>query len=251
MNIVERRRRGLGSSASRTFRLTLIGAKNDVITIKDSGGHTVGTCTFPSGATQGTIDVSGNPSELYTFTSSIAKDTTSGTSAYSKQMYLSDDAMKVMPNGALYWYGNECTDITGGWDSVYFYGGSSTYFTLTKETNGLKTKSVRSISSGVHKAGFATHNKINIGNIIKVVGISYNPGSSQTYYADILSTLNDTLNGSGLSGDSSHVNITTAESGQIKTMEKTGTNPLYLAVHHYLGYSNATEYTILNAMWEE
>lgn len=69
--------------------------------------------------------------ETITFSGDIAKDTT-GTTAYSKDIIITSDTTEiyVMPDGALYWYGNMCTELplgggeylstNNGWSSAKF-----------------------------------------------------------------------------------------------------------------------------------
>lgn len=92
-----------------TLTLTLEGAKEDTITIKDSDNNTVATCVFASGQTSGTVSVTiPNAGGTYTFISSVAKDTISGTSNYSKSVSLTNtsSSVSVMPDNVMYWYGN-------------------------------------------------------------------------------------------------------------------------------------------------
>ena len=63
--------------------------------------------TNNSGEGSGTIVIPGNGNKTITFYSTIAKDTTSGTNIYSKSVNLTNGTteLKVMPEGAVYWYG--------------------------------------------------------------------------------------------------------------------------------------------------
>ena len=95
--------------------LTINGAMEDSITIKDALDQTIGTCIFASGQTSGTASISvpvGGGS--YKFISSVAKDTTTGTNDYEITVSLTDDVaqtVNVYPAKAMYWYGNfvDCT----------------------------------------------------------------------------------------------------------------------------------------------
>lgn len=94
-----------------TITLTLNGAKEDTITVKDSNNVTLGTCIFAAGQTSGTLTltVPSGYNESCTFTSSVAKDTTLGTSDYVKTETVTDSpaqTINVMPDNTLYWYGN-------------------------------------------------------------------------------------------------------------------------------------------------
>ena len=100
-------------------KITLEGALEDSITVKDSSGNIVGVCTFDSGKTTGTISLTiPSTGGTYTFTSSVSDDPANINSKYSKTVTITPDTtnVKVMPDGlVLYWYGNECVDVTGGW----------------------------------------------------------------------------------------------------------------------------------------
>ncbi len=69
----------------------------------------------------------------YIFTGSV--------SGYSRTVSINKSTtdVYVMPEGALYWYGNECSDITGGWSADGYNLNSSSYpnglITPTKNTN--------------------------------------------------------------------------------------------------------------------
>ena len=99
-----------------TITLILNGAKEDAITIYDSNNTQVGTCIFASGQTQGTcqIDVPVGGGS-YKFKSSVAKDTTTGTTDYEQTITLTDvsgQTVNLYPANALYWYGNKLNCVT-------------------------------------------------------------------------------------------------------------------------------------------
>ncbi|MBO5853294.1 MAG: hypothetical protein J6Q61_00995 [Bacteroidales bacterium] len=127
-----------------TVTLTINGAKEDSITIYDSNDVQVGSCIFASDQTSGTCQISvpaGGGS--YKFISSVAKDTTTGSSDYEKTVVLTDtltQTVNVMPDNCLYWFGNEMLDATGGWYATReLYGG-----TITKNTNSILLNAVPS-----------------------------------------------------------------------------------------------------------
>lgn len=106
----------LAGPSSVTITLTLNGAKEDTITVKDSNNVTLGTCIFAAGQTSGTVsfDVPVGFNESCTFTSSVAKDTTNPANDYVRAATVTDTAaqtINVYPNGAMYWFGNfvDCT----------------------------------------------------------------------------------------------------------------------------------------------
>ena len=106
-------RAGIGENI--TF--TLYSATEDTVTISQNGS-TVKTVTIASGnSAEVTL-----PKGRYTFTSSVAKNTSDFTQAYSKEIDITPDVIDayVMPKGALYWYGYMSDDLevvnrTNGW----------------------------------------------------------------------------------------------------------------------------------------
>ncbi len=109
----------INSETRATVTLTINGAKEDTVTIKDINDITISTCVFTSGATSGTCTLVDIPKDggYYKFISSIAKDTATGTNNYEKIIAInaSSSVVNVMPDGALYWYGNNISAITGGY----------------------------------------------------------------------------------------------------------------------------------------
>lgn len=114
--------------------LKIKGAKEDTITITDSNNQTVATCVFGSGLTYGYVSKSLLPSGTYTFTSSVAKDTTTGTSDYSKTIVLdgSETEVDIYPEKALYWYGRYFVTLTTNNGTLTDY---TNYFELYKNVN--------------------------------------------------------------------------------------------------------------------
>ena len=118
--------------------LTINSAKEDTVTIKDSNNITIGTCIFGSNKTSGTAVITvPSGGGTYKFISSIAKDTTNGTSNYQKTVTISDSSstqtVNVMPDGAMYWYG--WGQLTGY--PKPFSAGWAITPTLTKNTNSI------------------------------------------------------------------------------------------------------------------
>lgn len=142
-----------------TVTLTLNGAKEDSITIYDSNNTQVGSCVFASGQTSGTcqIDVPVGGGS-YKFASSVAKDTTLGTSDYEKTVTLTDDAAQsvdVFPDNTIYWYGNEVVAMTAVGMAVDS-GGVATVPTVTANTNNKLIENTRGTGdfSGVYYAPY-------------------------------------------------------------------------------------------------
>ena len=142
--------------------LTLNGAKEDIITIKDSNDATVGTCTFASGQTSGTVSITvPNGGGSYKFVSSVSKSLSDGTSDYEKTVTLSDAAsqtVNVFPKNALYWFGNEIVAFT----AKYLSSGS-----VTKNTNSI----ILAISGGSDAAAIVS-DVVNLSNFSKIKCIS-------------------------------------------------------------------------------
>ena len=92
------------------------GAKGDNITIKNEGGEIVRNLILGTSETSQTVTMAIPPDgATYTFVSSVAKATDGSGAEFEKSVTVNADtiSVKVMPDGALYWYGNECIDVTG------------------------------------------------------------------------------------------------------------------------------------------
>ena len=79
--------------------------------------------------------------ETITFSGDIAKDTTTGTSAYSKDITLTKDTSEiyVMPQKVIYWYGFESTE-NGTFGNII--KSSNNTGTMTRNTNSITLESV-------------------------------------------------------------------------------------------------------------
>lgn len=121
--------------------------------------------------------VSGN-----SFTRTVTKETTD---------------VKVMPDGALYWYGNECTDITGGFEScIWRKNSTSVDIGFAKNTNDLYTK-VYLYDYGTTHAGWVTHDKINTKSFSKIYMLVSTKISGETKFVGVgIVNSKDTINGS-------------------------------------------------------
>ena len=122
-----------------SLSFTVYGAVNDNITIKNSSGTVVANVVFASGQKSKSISIYAEEGN-YTFISSIAKDTTNGTSAYAKTVYInhSTSRVNVYPDRAIYWYGNEISESTGGWENYEIISPGG--FPDMWSTTGYKTK---------------------------------------------------------------------------------------------------------------
>lgn len=96
-----------------TKTITVYGAASETISFTDvTGAKTVTT----NGSGQGSVSITFiPPSQNITFTSSIAKDPNNLSQAYSKAITINNNttSIYVMPNDALYWYGNMTNLVSG------------------------------------------------------------------------------------------------------------------------------------------
>ena len=108
-----------------TKTITVYSAANDTISFTDAVGSKTVT-TDASG--QGSVSISFIPNQNITFASSVANDPSDISVYYRKTVTVTDSttSVKVMPDGALYWYGclpnAETMNATNGWgitDSSY------------------------------------------------------------------------------------------------------------------------------------
>lgn len=127
------------------INLILEGAKEDTITITDKNGKSVGVCVFPTGSTVGEVEIGIVDGEEYTFTSSIAKDTETGTSDYSKTVTLIDEKittpMTLVVGNTYKFAGYDwtCAEAIDGGYCLQSQGVTSGYwpgYTLPKWGNG-------------------------------------------------------------------------------------------------------------------
>lgn len=141
------------------LNLTVSGATGDDITITNEDGDIIGNVSFETDKTEGTIELLIPSAGVnYTFTSSIAKDTKNGTSAYSKVVTLNSATTRVnvYPDGSLYWYGNEITDRTGGFVKNTKFNGA-----YSKEANRLYlTGQTTSEDNYSNESGIVSSNNI-------------------------------------------------------------------------------------------
>lgn len=89
--------------------ISLEGAAKEKISIYDDNTLIMTTTLNSEGKSEQNITV---PIKKIKFIGSF--------SGYEKTVEVTDktNKIKVMPEGTLYWYGNECIDITGGWDKT-------------------------------------------------------------------------------------------------------------------------------------
>ena len=142
--------------------VTIYGAATETIKIEGFYGSfmtgTDGSCSHV--VPLGEITLTGSVSEQ-SFTRMVTNDTTE---------------VRVMPDDALYWYGNECTWITGGWVKSHMYNrtGYSQSNAVTKYSNRihLYANSENDTSYIVNMYGcVTTNNKIDVSKYNKVSAV--------------------------------------------------------------------------------
>lgn len=148
-----------------TSSVTLVvhGAQGDNIAIYDDDYNIVGSAIFESNSVAAQITIDITPNNYYTFISSIAKAIEGGTMNYSKRVQLSKEThdVYVMPDNALYWYGNELTDITGGWTKAPKWSEGE----FTKYLNYIRSKATqtdRGIFTNAQAIDFRGYNTLHI-----------------------------------------------------------------------------------------
>lgn len=111
--------------------------------------------------------------ETITFSGDIAKDTVTGTTDYSKDITITKDTTEiyVMPEGAVYWYGNMCTELPlGGGEYMNTENGwsSTTFINPVPNTNYLDCNgtSANLIYSGVGNKNIIDISKYSICKVI-------------------------------------------------------------------------------------
>ncbi len=170
--------------------LTLNGAKEDTITIKDSDNNTVGTCIFTSNATSGTCTVTVPSSGgTYVFISSVAVNPDNWSQSFSIEKELTGDAeqtINIYPDNTLIWYGNQVVPFGAYTD---FYYSSSTIVPKAPSVSLSGRQIVLSCpSEGSWRSyDFRTVNKIDLTNFTKFKFRMYrqdngSTGSSLSYF---------------------------------------------------------------------
>jgi hypothetical protein len=110
------------------------GAASETVTIKKNGIIVATVATNSSGCSNEKISLVYG---TYTLTGSV--------SGWTEEQTVDESTTKfrAMPDGALYWYGNECTDVTGGWSLGSWTTFNTSAFApteATKKTNCIYAK---------------------------------------------------------------------------------------------------------------
>lgn len=224
-----------------TVTLTLNGAKEDTINIYESGtSQLVGTCIFASGQTSGTCHVSvPNGGGTYDFVSNVAKDPSNLANDYAKTITISDtltQTLDIFPTGSFYWYGNEFTSITGGWNAVRELNGG----TVTKNTNNFflncithPSESSQAYIEPTNITDFSVHTKVTVIINSSAPTASSYPASSRGII--IATGVNQT--GTMLGYIRSEVTYLTAIETTLDTSEY---NTGYLSLYNFVGVGRPT-----------
>lgn len=164
----------------------------------------------------------------------------------------------------LYAYGNECSDITGGYNATNFYGGSTTYITATKNSNNLYFTNART-SGSWRKRGFVTAQKIDFSDFSKCY-VEYDStsnivGGDYTRAAVcVANSTTDTLNTPEISGEIAACSISpymgdsvVNVSGNVVSFDVSGINQsVYLIVFFASGsYSSGKLQVTIKKIWLE
>lgn len=140
--------------------MVIYGAKGDNITITDAnGGVVVSNVVFDTDATSKEITLNVCTNIGYVFTSNVAKATDGSGADYSKTITITEDmtSIKVMPDGAIYWYGNEVETLSA-FACTWSYPGEAP--NITRNLNNI----VFSMSTTTKAGMVATDNKLPTSN---------------------------------------------------------------------------------------
>ena len=117
--------------------------------------HSASSATITVAGKTFTSDASGNTQHSMPWGTFSISDSVSGQS-FECTIDRDTTDVYVMPEHALYWYGNECTWLTGGWNKII----SGNYSTLTSNQQGLYL-SCTTISEQDYSCAI-TKNKVNV-----------------------------------------------------------------------------------------
>lgn len=195
---------------------TVEGANEDNITITGNGITPINVI-FGTSQTSKSVTMTLTPAingKSFTFTSSVAKDTTDGTGNYTKEIVIDRDTtnVKCMPDGlVLYWYGNEITEVSGGfnytdWNTIY---GKN----LIREKNRIMQKVKSNSTLSNYNAAIYTNNKMNLSNYTKIM--SNKTSNIRTFVITSDDIKNSLMYGTNIYTTS---NITSYNSGYIGTL---------------------------------
>lgn len=247
---------GSGGESVAVITFTVEGAKGDNISITDANGATIGNVIFDTNSTSAehtmTIPLIGG---VYTFTSSVAKDTTTGTADYSKNVMLSPvtENIKVMPEGAIIWGANEVIPMSVA--SWKYASSGYTALSPTKEIVGNTvnlTMAVTSASYGNCTGTYLTNDSIDVSKYSKVKAICRGASTSTYQGGSLASYLCAIDNRTSRVGDEKDkLSLMSASKGMIEADISTLDTTYVGALLWETATGNQTVYAYIDQLWLE
>lgn len=178
------------------YTITFSGASNEIITVVNSA------LSLDYGYVQ--LDSNGLAQREMYFLPGDVVTFNGSQSNYIKEYTFGFDTnplIRVMPDGAIFWYGNQCTDMTGGWSLKGLQDQSS-----GNNTVDFNNRKVNILQNDVGHTVLTTNNKIDLSNYNKIF-IHTNeiavPGRTAVYSSEYLDNIiDDYYSVSGRSGKS-------------------------------------------------
>ena len=161
---------------------TVNGACGEVVTIADYDGEVIETVQLDSAGTR-IVELRGVRNSALTFTGSI--------SGYVKSVIIGKEeerVVNVFPDGALYWYGREFAEITGGWSSRH---NGSNSFSAVKQTNAIRMTGSYSSGNDASHGGVGTTSKVNVQNYKTLYALVNVTNDCQASFFSVGSNLNN------------------------------------------------------------
>lgn len=225
--------------------VTIYSAKEDTISYVDIDGATQ-TITFASGESskQVTIEIEASGSSI-TFTSGVAKDPSNLSNDYSKTVTITSNTTEVyiMPDGAIYWYGNEIVEMQA---YPYRYGGYGTAVTPTVQKNTNNTSIYHYTANG--RGIYSTKTKCPSGyTSAKIIVLSAQSTANGGTSIQLPTTLADNYQASLvlISDGAQSVGNT------VKTITSQTLSDCYVAISLVNGVGGGTVSVVMQALWLE
>jgi hypothetical protein len=151
------------------------------ITFTVNGGHGETIRVYKDGVSAGTVALNAEGTGSIHLTGCSGKTIrfVGATSGYERSISAGSEnqiSVNVFPDGAIYWYGREFVDKTGGWVAK---PNASYTATLTKQQNYMVMKSTNSGSSGLVGIGIANAMNLSKYKTMKIK-VGNNPASTST-----------------------------------------------------------------------
>ena len=149
-----------------TVTLTINGALEDTIVIRDASNNIIGSCVFPTNSTSGSCIVEIDPNTEYTFISSVTVNPDNWSQSFSIKKILSNSATQTVnayPNNALIWYGNQVVPF-GAYADFYYASSAFAAAAPSVSMNGRQIMLSCPSGGGWRSYDFRTVNKVNISN---------------------------------------------------------------------------------------